>query len=154
MQDFEDFFRVEKHIKELREREETRDAVKRLLELITRACEYVRDKTKSGYFSKRIILQIEIMVLTRSGQGNMFGTEYKDTIDGLKTDFYREMKSFDRSVSLETFRTVGRIDETVHAIRECAQHFCIATVASSTRHHISRRTDYRPRISEGKVGRS
>ena len=92
--------------------------------------------------------------LTLSGQGNMFGTEYKDTIDGLKKDFDRDMKAFDRSVSLETFKTVGRIDETVHTIRECAQHFCIATVASSARHRISRRTDYRPRISEGKIGRS
>ena len=52
MEDFEEFFRIEKYVKELREREETRRAVSRMLELIARACVYVRDKTKSGYFSK------------------------------------------------------------------------------------------------------
>ena len=52
MEGFEAFFRIQQHVKELQERAQTQEAVLGILELVKRACEYVRDKTKHEYYGK------------------------------------------------------------------------------------------------------
>ena len=70
-------------------------------------------------------------------QGNLFLSKYKEKIDGFKGEFDSKMNAFDRSVSLETFKSVDRIDETVHNIREFAQSFLTDMVDSDTTSHFS-----------------
>ena len=48
--------------------------------------------------------------------GNLLGNEYKTKIDGFKDEFKVKMEIFDRSVSLETFKTVSNIGQVVDSI--------------------------------------
>ena len=61
MEGFDAFSRVENHTQELRDRPQTRAAVLSVLEVIRKACEYVRDNTKDGYSGERHLMEMVAM---------------------------------------------------------------------------------------------
>lgn len=54
LDEFEEFLIVQDHMEELRKRKETDRAVSRMLNLIAKACEFVRDNTETGFLGRRI----------------------------------------------------------------------------------------------------
>jgi hypothetical protein len=95
-------------VPELREREETRKAVERLLDLVAEAANYIRNHTQTRFFGL-YSTSLESACLTDQPEDGLLKNAYAKTIEDLKKKFTQATTAFNESVAMETFKGVHQL---------------------------------------------
>ena len=105
MDELDEFMKVKERAEVLKEREETRQAVKRMVEVIAEAASYISNRTSRSILCSYSIFRA-CMQWTDRITADLVTQSYGKRIRLLKENFVKAMRSFDLSLNVEALKGI------------------------------------------------